>query len=126
MTGRPNKSSSGLITPTSVQTTATSEHDRANKGKRKASTEHARAEAAEEEVRKYKQGKLSLDSLASVVTLQHEDGGPDKRGNTVEAFEFFLEVTDEAKRWNKEGGRLSFQLSCLSNTITDFMMSVWI
>ena len=62
---------------TTAQAAATSESHRANEAERKASTEHSRAEAAEEEVRKFRQGKLSQDGrikkhLDEIATLKRQ------------------------------------------------------
>lgn len=59
-------------------------------------------------------GIREYEHMAVGIMLQRENGGPDRslvlKRQTVEAFEFFLEMVDEAPCWQEEDGRLSFLL----------------
>ena len=54
------------------------------------------------------------EHMAVAVTLGDEDGGQNQtiivKRNIVDTFEFFLEVIDEARCWEEEGGRMALQL----------------
>lgn len=54
------------------------------------------------------------ERMAVAVVLGGEDGGQERniivKRNMMDTFEFFLEVVDEAKCWEEEGGRMALQL----------------
>ncbi|CAD6570281.1 MAG: hypothetical protein ASARMPREDX12_003438 [Alectoria sarmentosa] len=59
-------------------------------------------------------GVIDYENAAVAVMLGGEDGGPDKtiivRRDMIDSFEVFLEVIDEARCWEEEGGRVALQL----------------